>query len=125
MSYEEEARLEEQLLEETEEYKNIKYQRDECWSEEILETLKMTIEEMKGTLPIFDIKGCGLKAGEFDEGVCEVVDLLEKATKIFQRRRNYWSEVADNKLYDIRCLIPEGEVWDIEGESFEGILDLA
>ena len=120
MSYEEEAKLEARIFDETEEYKNIKYQRDECWSEEILETLKMIIEEMEGTLPIFDVKGCGLKAGEFDEGVCEVVALLEKATVIFQERRNYWSEVADNKLGGIQNLIPEGEVWDIDGEQVEG-----
>ena len=125
MSYEEEAKLEAKISDAEDEYKDIKLIRDKIWDEEILETLKITRDEMNLTIAFQDIgkNGKFIKEGQVDDGVNEVVALLSKAIRVFERRKHYWQFCAEEKLNEIRDIIPKFHIMEIAGEYVEGLAD--
>lgn len=118
MSIEEEARYTCRLEDAIAEYEKAKAMYDEWWSEEKLEYLKDALAFVSGEpLPIKKVGDLYLKESNW-----EVFANLEKAIKAYKERREYWHEVVEDKASDIACIVPFGNVIELDdGRIIEGV----
>ena len=119
MSIEEEIRLECRLEDAISEYKKAKAMYDEWWSEEKLEYLKDALAFISGEELPFKKVGDLWKE---EVGDREVFSNIEKAIKAYEKRREYWYDVVEEKVSDIACIVPFGEVITLDdGRIIEGV----
>lgn len=115
---------EDKIQDAIDEYERVKAMYGEWWSEEKLEALEDTLAFITGEpLPI-DKVGSKLwlqESHDLTDG--EICSCLEKAIKLYKKRREYWHEIMEDKLSDIACATPRGQIVELDGEFIEGICE--
>lgn len=115
----EEIRREDKLEDAIEEYHRVKAMYDEWWSKEKLDYLEDALAFVSGEpLPIG-------KVGRYywlrEHGLWEVCFTIEKAINAYKERREYWHNKLEETVSKIACIVPRGQVVELDGETIEGI----
>lgn len=119
MSTEEEAKYTCRLEDAIAEYEKAKAMYDEWWSEEKLEYLKDAEAFISGEeLPIRKV---GCYATDDNEVLAEIFFYIGKAIRAYEKRKKYWHDVVEEKTSEIACIVPRGQVVELDGETIEGI----